>query len=107
MWSVNWGGYDTESSTACTSFTSVTGQWVQPALACPGHDEGTLETDFWVGLDGAGSATAKGPAELGVVDGLVAAVFTVAVTNGSPPSGSGCPCGAVRLRCWAMNTREA
>ena len=55
----NWGGYDTESSTACTSFTSVTGQWVQPALACPSHDEGTLETDFWVGLDGAGSPTVE------------------------------------------------
>jgi hypothetical protein len=47
----NWGGYDAESRTACT-FTSVNGQWVQPAVVCPRHDEGTLETDFWVGLDG-------------------------------------------------------
>jgi hypothetical protein len=54
----NWGGYDAESSTACT-FTSVTGQWVQPALACPTHDEGTLTAEFWVGLDGAGSATVE------------------------------------------------
>lgn len=54
----NWAGYDAESSTACT-FTGVTGQWVQPALACPGHDEGTLAAEFWVGLDGAGSATVE------------------------------------------------
>ena len=54
----NWAGYDAESSTACT-FTSVTGQWIQPALACPTHDEGTLTAEFWVGLDGAGSATVE------------------------------------------------
>ena len=52
-----WAGYDAESSTPCT-FTSVTGQWVQPALACPKQNEGPLETDFWVGLDGAGAGRA-------------------------------------------------
>jgi hypothetical protein len=56
-----WAGYHAMSTTPCT-FTSVTGQWVQPALTCPGSNEGTLDTSFWVGLDGApnsGSGTVE------------------------------------------------
>jgi hypothetical protein len=46
----NWAGYVAGSLTSC--LTRVTGQWVMPAVTCPKSDEGTLEVDFWVGLDG-------------------------------------------------------
>jgi hypothetical protein len=51
VYSTNWVGYVAESSTDC-DFTSVTGQWVQPAITCPKKGDQVLEADFWVGLDG-------------------------------------------------------
>jgi hypothetical protein len=53
-----WIGYIAVSD-KCT-FTSVTGLWNQPSITCPKQDEGTTESDFWVGLDGyAGSQTVE------------------------------------------------
>jgi hypothetical protein len=61
-----WAGYAAESSTACT-FTSVTGQWVQPALACPEYYQGLrLITTFWVGLDGAMGSGSKSVEQTGI-----------------------------------------
>jgi alpha-tubulin suppressor-like RCC1 family protein len=66
-----WAGYDAELTAACgTTFTSVTGRWTQPAITCPTPAKGaptpTLETDFWVGLDGAPSSTNKTVEQTGV-----------------------------------------
>jgi hypothetical protein len=48
----SWAGYVSRAPSECT-FTSVTGQWVQPKIICPKRDIGKdLAVSFWVGLDG-------------------------------------------------------
>jgi hypothetical protein len=44
----NWAGYATFGST----FTSVSGSWVQPAAQCFRRPTSTTEAAFWVGLGG-------------------------------------------------------
>ena len=46
--STNWSGYATYGDG--TSFTSVRGRWVQPAVSCPTSK--VQASSFWVGLDG-------------------------------------------------------
>jgi hypothetical protein len=67
----NWAGYVAHLTASCgTTFTSVTGQWVQPTITCPTPEKGastpTLETDFWVGLDGSPGRTNKTVEQTGI-----------------------------------------
>jgi hypothetical protein len=47
--STNWSGY-ADDNTAGNTYTTVTGNWSEPAVTCPRH--GTQDAVFWVGIDG-------------------------------------------------------
>lgn len=51
--SLNWGGYAVHGE----AFTSVSGSWIQPKVACPVSRP--AELGIWVGLDGAASETVE------------------------------------------------
>ena len=54
--STNWAGY-ADDHTAGTTYSTVTGNWSEPAVSCPSH--GTLYAVFWVGIDGFTSGTVE------------------------------------------------
>jgi Peptidase A4 family len=51
--SQNWSGYVAGSSDGSTSFSSVSGSWVQPTVDC---SSGQGDSAFWVGLGGSGES---------------------------------------------------
>jgi Peptidase A4 family len=54
--STNWAGY-ADDNTAGNTYTTVTGNWSEPAVTCPRH--GTQLAVFWVGIDGFTSGTVE------------------------------------------------
>src|SRR5215469_6635121 len=54
--SLNWAGY-ADDNTAGTTYSTVTGNWSEPAVTCPAH--GTQDAVFWVGIDGFSSGTVE------------------------------------------------
>jgi hypothetical protein len=54
--STNWAGY-ADDNTAGTTYSTVTGNWSEPAVTCPRH--GTQDAVFWVGIDGFTSGTVE------------------------------------------------
>ncbi len=52
----NWSGY---AATAPSKFTSVSGQFVQPAIKCTGSSDINQYTSNWVGLDGFTNGTVE------------------------------------------------
>src|SRR5215472_14576756 len=54
--SLNWSGY-ADDNTAGNTYSSVTGNWSEPAVTCPSH--GTQDAVFWVGIDGFTSGTVE------------------------------------------------
>src|SRR6266567_8318036 len=54
--SLNWAGY-ADDNTAGNTYSSVTGNWSEPAVTCPSH--GTQIAVFWVGIDGFTSGTVE------------------------------------------------
>jgi len=51
--SSNWSGY----AVTGTTFTSVSGSWVQPTVRCSSETTGTSASAFWVGLGGDSSSS--------------------------------------------------
>jgi hypothetical protein len=54
--STNWSGY-ADDNTAGNTYSTVTGNWSEPAVTCPRH--GTQDAVFWVGIDGFTSGTVE------------------------------------------------
>jgi Peptidase A4 family len=55
--SPNWSGFgDGQPSTGSTTYTQVSGTWLQPTLKCTSEDRVVV---FWVGLDGLTSSTVE------------------------------------------------
>ena len=54
--SLNWAGY-ADDHTAGNTYSTVTGNWSEPAVTCPRH--GTQYAVFWVGIDGFTSGTVE------------------------------------------------
>jgi hypothetical protein len=54
--STNWSGY-ADDNTAGNTYSTVTGNWSEPAVTCPRH--GTQYAVFWVGIDGFTSGTVE------------------------------------------------
>jgi hypothetical protein len=54
--SLNWAGY-ADDHTAGNTYSTVTGNWSEPAVTCPSH--GTQYAVFWVGIDGFTSGTVE------------------------------------------------
>jgi len=54
--SLNWAGY-ADDNTAGNTYSTVTGNWSEPAVTCPRH--GTQDAVFWVGIDGFTSGTVE------------------------------------------------
>jgi hypothetical protein len=56
--SPNWSGYAATARSATASFTSVSGEWVEPKVTCRHRDAGASSA-VWVGLGGLAGPTGK------------------------------------------------
>ena len=71
--SLNWAGY-ADDNTAGSTYSTVTGNWSEPAVTCPSH--GTLDAVFWVGIDGFSSGTVEQDGTLAQCNRGVATYFS-------------------------------
>ena len=71
--SLNWAGY-ADDNTAGNTYSTVTGNWSEPAVTCPSH--GTLYAVFWVGIDGFTSGTVEQDGTLAECNHGAASYFT-------------------------------
>jgi len=71
--STNWAGY-ADDNTAGNTYSTVTGNWSEPAVTCPKH--GALLAVFWVGIDGFTSGTVEQDGTLAQCNHGAASYFT-------------------------------
>jgi hypothetical protein len=71
--SLNWAGY-ADDNTAGNTYSTVTGNWSEPAVTCPRH--GTQLAVFWVGIDGFTSGTVEQDGTLAQCNRGIATYFT-------------------------------
>src|SRR5215469_10971754 len=71
--STNWAGY-ADDNTAGSTYSTVTGNWSEPAVTCPLH--GTQLAVFWVGIDGFTSGTVEQDGTLAECNRGVATYFS-------------------------------